>query len=325
VKALSDNTWRYVGDISARITPMRTRALSVALVTLITVTGCASTPSKAIDISVNDVSTTRIESSETPRFSRVIALANGSAEIIDSLGLKKILIGRDIASTEPALESIPVVTSGHQVVPEKIIALNPDLVIIDSSVGPAQAIDALEKAGIRIELIEEVWTVDAISQKVLELASLLGVNASGAELAGLINETIVGASKKTSGAPRVLFLYLRGGNSIYFVGGKGSGADSLLSAIGAIDVGAATQGQPFTPLTAERLIKLKPEVILVMTKGLASVGGVTGLAELPGVAQTPAGKAARVISVDDSLLLSFGARTPSLLTKLAEALNEVQR
>jgi iron complex transport system substrate-binding protein len=304
---------------------MRTRALSVALVTLISLTGCASKPTEALDISVDDVSTTRIKSSETPRFTRVVALANGSAEIIDSLGLKKILIGRDIASTEPALKSVPVVTSGHQVVPEKIIALNPDLVIIDSSVGPAQAIDALEQAGIRIELIEEVWQVDAISKKVRELASLLGVNASGAELAELIDRTIVEASKKVTASPRVLFLYLRGGNSIYFVGGKGSGADSLLTAIGAVDVGAVNQSQPFTPLTAERLIELKPEVILVMTKGLASVGGVTGLSELPGVAQTPAGKAGRVISVDDSLLLSFGARTPSLLTKLADALNEVQR
>ena len=70
---------------------------------------------------------------------------------------------------------------------------------------------------------------------------------------------------------------------------------------------------------------MKPDVILVMTKGLASVGGVNGLIELPGVAQTPAGKNSRIISVDDSLLLSFGARTPSLLTKLADALNEVQK
>jgi iron complex transport system substrate-binding protein len=304
---------------------MRIRALSVALVTFFLLTGCATKPIQAIDISVNDVSTTRIENSETPLFTRVIALANGSAEVIDSLGLKKILIGRDIASTEPALKSIPIVTSGHQVVAEKIIALTPDLVIIDSSVGPSQAIDSLKKAGIKVELIEEVWNVDAIAKKVIEIASLLGVNASGQQLAGLIDSTISGASEKVSGAPRVLFLYLRGGNSIYFVGGTGSGADSLLTAIGAVDVGAESQAQPFTPLTAEALIEMKPEIILVMTKGLASVGGVAGLAELPGVAQTPAGRDSRIISVDDSLLLSFGARTPSLLTELAGALNEVRK
>ncbi len=304
---------------------MRIKALVVALVTVAALTGCGTTAGTAIDISANDVITSRIESAETPSYSRVVALANGSAEIIDSLGLKSILIGRDIASNEPALESIPVVTSGHQVVAEKIIALRPDLVIIDSSVGPSQAIETLKKSGIKVESIEEVWTVEGISQKVVAVASLLGVQKSGQQLADAIEATIVGASENVSGSPRVLFLYLRGGNSIYFVGGKGSGADSLLAAIGAVDVGALTNSKPFSPLTAESIISLKPEIIMVMSKGLASVGGVSGLLALPGVAQTPAGKDSRVISVDDSLLLSFGARTPSLLNKLAAALNEVRQ
>jgi iron complex transport system substrate-binding protein len=304
---------------------MRIKGLAVALVTAVALTGCANSQVGAIDISAVDVTTSRIETTETPKFSKVIALANGSAEIIDSLGLKSILIGRDIASTEPALESVPVVTSGHQVVAEKIIALSPDLVIIDSSVGPTEAIASLKRAGIKVVQISEVWTVAGISEKVMEVASLLGVESTGKKLASLVESTIVSASKKISGSPRVLFLYLRGGNSIYLVGGSGSGADSLLASIGAVDVGATPGSKPFTPLTAESLIALKPDVILVMTKGLDSVGGVSGLIELPGVAQTPAGKNSRIISVDDSLLLSFGARTPSLLTKLAEALNEVQK
>jgi iron complex transport system substrate-binding protein len=304
---------------------MRVKGIAVALVTAFALTGCAQDQVGALDISATDVTSSRVETSEVPRYTKVIALANGSAEIIDSLGLKSILIGRDIASTEPALESVPVVTSGHQVVAEKIIALNPDLVIIDSSVGPTQAIRSLESAGIKVARINEVWTVDGISKKVVELASLLGVTATGEKLAALIDSTIESASQKVEGSPRVLFLYLRGGNSIYLVGGAGSGADSLLQSIGAVDVGATAGSKPFTALTAESLIAMKPDVILVMTKGLASVGGVTGLVELPGIAQTPAGKSSRIISVDDSLLLSFGARTPSLLTQLADALNEVQK
>ena len=304
---------------------MRIKGLAVVLVTVVALTGCGQSSVGALDIAATDVSTSRVETTETPKYTKVIALANGSAEIIDSLGLKYILIGRDIASTEPALESIPVVTSGHQVVAEKIIALNPDLVIIDSSVGPTQAIALLKSAGIKVAQINEVWSVTGISTKVREVASLLGVNATGTKLAALIDSTVATASQEVTGSPRVLFLYLRGGNSIYLVGGLGSGADSLLTSIGAVDVGATPGSKPFTPLTAESLIALKPDVILVMSKGLESVGGVPGLINLPGVAQTPAGKSSRIISVDDSLLLSFGARTPSLLTQLANALNEVVR
>lgn len=301
------------------------RGIVVALITVAALTGCAQSQVGALDIAATDVTTSRVESNEVPIYTKVVALANGSAEIIDSLGLKSILIGRDIASTEPALEDVPVVTSGHQVVAEKIIALNPDLVIIDSSVGPTQAIASLESAGIKVARINEVWTVDGISKKVTEVATLLGVPTTGKKLSSLIDSTISSASKKVEGSPRVLFLYLRGGNSIYLVGGAGSGADSMLTAIGAIDVGATAGSKPFTALTAESLIAMKPDVILVMTKGLASVGGVAGLIELPGVAQTPAGKNSQIISVDDSLLLSFGARTPSLLSSLADALNEVSQ
>jgi iron complex transport system substrate-binding protein len=64
----------------------------------------------------------------------------------------------------------------------------------------------------------------------------------------------------------------------------------LLKAIGAVDVGAQSLARPYNTLTAESLAALNPDVILVMSKGLESVGGVQGLLKLPGVAQTKAGR-----------------------------------
>lgn len=300
-------------------------AISAALVLL---SGCSTSATdssaiKNIEIASGDVTSTTFLSEEAPKYSQVIALANGSAEIIDALGLKEILIGRDIASTDESLKDIPIVTSGHQVVAEKIIALSPDLVIIDSSVGPVQAIAALKSAGIKVASIKEAWRVEEISRKIGEVSSLLGVAASGTQLSTLISEQSQAAALKIEGNPRIAFLYLRGGNAIYLLGGKGSGADSLLATLGAIDVGAAISDQPFTSLTSESFAEQSPEIILVMSKGLESVGGVDGLVALPGIAQTPAGKNRAVISVDDSLLLSFGPRTPGLLQELAQAINKV--
>jgi iron complex transport system substrate-binding protein len=68
---------------------------------------------------------------------------------------------------------------------------------------------------------------------------------------------------------------------------------------------------------------LNPDLILVMSKGLESVGGVKGLVALPGVAQTSAGKKGRIVAVDDSLLLSFGPRTADLQLQLAAAIDKV--
>ena len=261
---------------------------------------------------------------ETATSSRIVALANGSAEIIDAMGFKKLIVGRDIASTDESLKEIPVVSSGHQVVAEKIIALQPDLVIIDESVGPQEAIAAVRKAGIRIELINEVWNVGDITKKVNAIAQLLGLPLTGKALSDAITSKISQVGQKVNSSPRIAFLYLRGGSSIYLLGGKGSGADSMLNAIGAVDVGAAVSSVPFAPFTAESFAVEDPEILLVMSKGLESVGGVEGLVALPGVAQTTAGKKRAVIAIDDSLLLSFGPRTPDLLLKIAEAIEKVK-
>ena len=288
----------------------------------ILLTGCANSQmSHNYTISQDDVSAISIDSPTTFSVSRVVVLANGVAEIMNSLNARSIIVGRDISSTEKALENVPLATSGHQVLPEEVIALKPDLVIIDASTGPKAAIEQIKSAGIRVVQTPESWTLEDISLKVSAVANAIGAPQQGALLNSAIEDAI--QTSTLSSKPRIAFLYLRGTSSIYLVGGPGSGADSLISAIGAIDVGAASLPRPFNTMTAESLATLNPDVIIVMTKGLESVGGVSGLLKLPGVAQTRAGKNQAIIDVDDSLLLSFGPRTPSLVIALAEKVRAV--
>lgn len=285
-------------------------------------TGCATSQvSDTSTISENDVSAISIDATSSFSVARVVVLANGVAEIMNSLNAGALIVGRDLASSEKALEDVPVVTSGHQVIPEKVIGLKPDLVIIDASTGPKSAIDQIRSAGIRVEQTPESWNLADISLKVQAVANVIGAPQQG----DLLNQAISSAitNSKLSSKPRIAFLYLRGTSAIYLIGGEGSGADSLISAIGGIDVGAAALPRPFNTLTAESLATLNPDVIIVMTKGLESVGGISGLLKLPGVAQTEAGKKQAVIDVDDSLLLSFGPRTPSLVQVLAERVSAV--
>ena len=296
------------------------RAVCAPLVAIALLTGC----SQSVDSieTISDVDPISILATESAPVSRVIALANGSAEIIAALGYTEILIGRDIASSSSELTSIDVVTSGHQVIPEKILSLNPELVLIDASTGPASALKVLRDSGIRLVTISEAWSTGEIAKKVDEVAAAIGVPTAGSDLNGAMKtfaESIPSIPMGTSAA----FLYLRGGSAIYLIGGKGSGADSLLAAVGVTDVGAQSLKTPFTPISAETLSSLNPDLFLVMSKGLESVGGLQGFLDLPGVAQTNAGRNKAVVAVDDSLLLSFGPRTPALIAALATSINKV--
>ena len=301
---------------------MRFKAVSIVIcaISLVFVSGCSSQP-VAVE-QIDSVDAKSISATQSPQYSRVVALANGSAEIIASLGHLDILVGRDIASDVTSLESLEVVTSGHQIVAEKILSLNPDLVIIDALSGPSSALVALDRAGIRIVKISEAWKLDEIDRKVSEIAQAIGAVDDGKNLIAALQIT-TSSVKQIPAGTRIAFLYLRGGSAIYLIGGKGSGTDSLISAIGGVDAGAQKFENPFTPMTAEAVATLNPDVFLVMSKGLESVGGIDGLVQLPGIAQTQAGKNRAIVAVDDSLLLSFGPRTYSLLVALSQSVDRV--
>lgn len=299
---------------------IRRSKLVLIAIALTLVSGCATQITAVEEIS--SAESIAIAGREVPQFTRVIALANGSAEIISAMGYRNILIGRDIASSDPDLESIEIVTSGHQIIPEKILSLSPDLVLIDDSSGPQSALNVLNSAGIKIVEISQAWTLADIDKKVSEVAASIGTAEAGRELRKALSAAGDQVPPIATGTT-IAFLYLRGTSSVYLIGGKGSGADSLISAIGATDIGAQTLSNPFNPMTSEALARLNPDVFLVMSKGLESVGGVEGLLALPGIKQSSAGKNRAIISVDDSLLLSFGPRTPSLITQLAESVENV--
>ena len=299
------------------------KVMALTLMPILLVTACAqSAVNSQTAITQSDVTSISVTPVEELTDVRIVALANGAAELIAAMGYLNNLVGRDIASSTPELKDVPVVTSGHQVIPEIIIALQPTLVITDDATGPSSAITKLESAGIRIVNISQSWNLADLVIKVEQIGVALGAPKSAALLRNILSESVNGNSVRASATDKklkVAFLYLRGTSSIYLVGGQGSGADYLINATGAIDIGAQQLDQPFTPLTAETMAQLNPDLILVMIAGLESVGGVSGLVELPGIAQTQAGKNRQVVAVDDSLLLSFGPRTPSLISELAAA------
>lgn len=301
---------------------MRIKAVAIVTwaISLVFVSGCSSQPSAVEQI--DSVDAISISTTQSTQYSRVVALANGSAEIIASLGHLNILIGRDVASDVASLKSVEVVTSGHQIVAEKILSLNPDLVIIDALSGPSSALVAIENAGIRIVKISEAWKLDEINLKVSEIAQAIGAIDDGKNLIAALQGSKSAVTQIPVGKT-IAFLYLRGGSAIYLIGGKGSGTDSLIAAIGGVDAGAQKFDNPFTPMTAEAIATLNPDLFLVMSKGLESVGGIDGLVELPGIAQTQAGKKRAIVAVDDSLLLSFGPRTFSLLVALSQSVDRV--
>lgn len=252
---------------------------------------------------------------------RIVSLAAGVGETLAALGLADRVVARDETSDVPAIADAPIVTKAHGTSAELVLAEQPDLVLVDAATSPPEAIDQIRSTGITVVEVPEAWSVADIGPRTRAVAEAVGLPASAADaVIATATSSVTVAPPATP--PRVAFLYLRGTSAVYLLGGQGSGADDLIAGAGGIDVGAESGLDAFVPLTPEALVAANPDTILVMTKGLESVGGLDGLVALPGVAQTTAGRERRVIAVDDTLLLSFGPRTGELVTQLAAALAE---
>lgn len=269
----------------------------------------------AITISGSDLAATTVSSTTsgqpTVATDRIVVLAEGAAELVAALGFSKNIVGRGMTGSE-TLPNVPVVAPAHSVNAEAVLALKPSVVIVDERVAPTAALNALTRAGIKLVSIPTADSMSSARARLSTLAKILGRSVD-------IDAVYPTVAASTSGI-RVAFLYLRGTSAIYLVGGKGSGADDLIAAAGGVDVGAQAGLNPFNPLTPEALATQDVDVLLVMTKGLQSVGGLTGLKDLPGVAQTSAAQNGRVIAVDDDVLLSYGLRTFALVQKLSQEL-----
>src|SRR5690606_40992094 len=57
---------------------------------------------------------------------------------------------------------------------------------------------------------------------------------------------------------RLLFLYAQGAANVYYIFGHDSGADSLIEAVGGIDVASEIGWEGTKPMTAEALVAAQP-------------------------------------------------------------------
>jgi iron complex transport system substrate-binding protein len=246
-----------------------------------------------------------------------------------ALGLGDRLVGRDVSTGVEELADLPLVTrNGHELNGEAILELDPDVVLTDDSIGPIEVQYQLQASGIPVVFLDGQRSADRIAPQIRAVAQALGVPERGDRLVERVEGEVAEAQadvdrwRQDAGgeAQRMVFLYLRGNAGVYYWFGEGSGADDLIDALGGVDVASESGLSGSKPVNAEGLVSTEPDLYLMMTDGLASVGGVEGLLEVPGVADTEAGQNGCVVDMADTRILSFGPQYPDTLRALGAAI-----
>jgi iron complex transport system substrate-binding protein len=308
------------------------RVLALAAVALVAVALPAGTPAAKAPprIEANPVLPARVVDKDgrtvvVRDLSRIVSLNGDVTETIFTLGLGGRLVGVDTSALYPPkkVASLPKIGYQRTLSAEGILSLRPTLVIGTAEAGPAPVIDQLRSAGVTVVILRANDTLLAGAWKLREVGRALGVPKRGDRLARQVARQVSIAKREAGSAtsrPRVAFLYVRGPRT-QLIGGTKTRADSMIVAAGGVNAGADAGIVDYQPITAESLVAARPDVLLVLDDGLASVGGVEGLLRIPGVGLTPAGRNRRVLSYDDLLLLGLGPRTGAILRRLARDLH----
>ena len=259
---------------------------------------------------------------------RIVSLNGSTTEILFALGVGEKVVGCDASSTYPkgVKEKLPSIGYQYGLNAEGILSLNPTLVIGRDDVRPPQVVQQLRMAGVTVLLLPEPRSFEGAKQRLLTIGKAVGREKKAEELIETLNNDIKKleaklASRKGQTQQKALFLYLRGTQTTLVLG-TDTAPGAMFDIVGAENAAGSIKGNK--PMTAEAVIAAQPDVYVLFSTGLESIGGVDGLLKLPGLAHTPAGQNRRVVTLDGQYLSGFGPRCGRAALDLFQGIYETE-
>jgi iron complex transport system substrate-binding protein len=259
--------------------------------------------------------------SEVSDTSRIVSLSGDLTEFIFELGHGESIVGVDVTTVEPeAATGLPIVGVGRFLAAESVLAQEPTLVVGDTQTSPVEAIEQIRAAGVPVVIFDIPTTFDGLYEKVGAVGELLGSNEEAAALADRIRDEVeaaAGAADEADETPRMAYVYTRGPD-VMLLFGRDMTTRPLIEAANGVDVGSESGIETTVAVTAEAIIEAAPDVIIVPAEGFEILGGLDALLEIPGFADTPAGRDGRVLVYPEGDFLTFGPRVAETLRQLID-------
>jgi iron complex transport system substrate-binding protein len=252
---------------------------------------------------------------------RIITAGSAITETVCALGDCDKIIATDETSLYPeSVQKLPSIGYRNNIGAEGIISLKPTLIIAEKDYVKDEVLSQLTATGIKVLIIDRVYSVDATKKLITQIAEVLNRQAEGKKVIAQIDADLAEAKtllKKATTKPTVLGVYNRGSSNISLAGKDTFG--EIIAYTGAQNAFDNVTG--YKPLNTEALIAANPDFIVTTAYGLESIGGVEGFLKIPGVAQTTAGKKKQIVSVESIMLTNFGPRIGQAIKELVVLLH----
>lgn len=197
---------------------------------------------------------------------RVVALAPADCEILYALGAQDVLVGRGMDCNYPQdLLEIPVVNSGETTNIEQILALEPELVLMNTMGQSVEQVQALEAAGIQV-VVTDTTDIAGVYEGIVLIGALLDKEDAAQSIVSDMKASFADISEKSK---------VNEGKTVYFevspleyglwTAGKNTFFNELAEVCGLENIFSDVDG--WAEVSQEQVIARNPDYIVTIFPG----------------------------------------------------------
>ena len=212
-------------------------------------------------VAVNDM-TGRSITLDAPA-TRVVALTAADCEILYALGAGDTLVGRGEYCDYPeAVQSVPAVQSGTETNLEQIIALKPQVLLMNTMAQTEDQVNQLEAAGIRV-VVSEATNIDGVYTAISMIGALTGKTGEASTLIDSMKTSFADLAAKASGNGRSVYFEVSPLQYGLWTAGKGTFMDEVATLLGLTNCFADVDG--WAQISEEQVLQRNPDYIVTIT------------------------------------------------------------
>ena len=278
----------------------------------------SASPTPAFPITLTDDDGETVTLAAEPR--RLVSLTPATTEILFALGVGDRVLAKveDIADYPPAAHDIPVVATYQGVDVEKIVGLQPDLVIAGGNGGTKpEAVAKLRSLGIPVL---SVYAADlaGVLKDVELTGDAVGRGSAARDITAALRAGFDQIQAATTNLPHPRVFYETGVGDVPVVYGTAddSFVASMISLAGGVPI--TTGSKTNWEQSREKLIEADPELIILSDGAFVAADSVKAR---PGWSVMTAVKNGAIVAVDDTIVTRPGPRLLEGLLALARAIH----
>ncbi len=251
---------------------------------------------------------------------RIVVMQPADCEILCAIGCEDAIVGRGQYVDYPAsILDVPVVQSGPETNVEEILALQPQVVLMNSMSQSEEQVKQLEENGVKV-VISTTSDIASVYTAITLIGKLMGRDAEAEAVVTDMQTTFDEIKASVSGDPKKVYFEISPPPYLY-TAGSSSYMNELAEICGIKNV-FDDQEDAWLMISEEQVIERNPDYIVLIT-GMGSAG-VEEILSREGWSDISAISNQKVFNDDDSCMARPGPRLKDAAVELFNFVNEIE-